>query len=74
MDFAFPDLFRAWRGDGFVTMRLEKRGVGDSEGEAPERGGFATEIADVSAALAALSRYDFVDPDAVFVFGTAWAA
>jgi len=32
MDFAFPDLFAGLRDEGFVTMRVEKRGVGDSEG------------------------------------------
>ena len=69
MDFAFPDLFRGWRDEGFVTMRLEKRGVGDSEGEPSEASDFWTEVADVRAALLALSRYEFVDPDAVFVFG-----
>ena len=69
MDFAYPDLFRGWGEGGFVTMRLEKRGVGDSEGEAPDLGDFLTEVADVRAAVVALSTYDFVDPDAVFVFG-----
>lgn len=69
MDFAYPDLFRAWRDEGFVTMRIEKRGVGDSEGDAPELGDFATEVADVRSALVALAGYDFVDPDAIFVFG-----
>ncbi len=50
----------------FVTMRIDKSGVGDSLGEVPD---FAQELADFGAALHALSRYDFVDPNAIFVFG-----
>jgi pimeloyl-ACP methyl ester carboxylesterase len=69
MDGVFPDLFRGLRDEGFVTMRLEKRGVGDSEGEAPEEGDFASEVEDVRAALDALARHDQVDPEAVFLFG-----
>jgi len=69
MDFAFLDLFAGLRDEGFVTMRVEKRGVGDSEGEAPDRGDFLSEVDDARAALDALTRYDFVDPEAVFVLG-----
>ncbi len=62
-------LVHAWARQGFVTMRVEKRGVGDSEGERPDRTDVATEVDDVRAALRALASYDFVDADAVFVFG-----
>lgn len=54
---ALPDL---------VTMRVDKRGVGDSLGELPD---FAEEVEDFRAALSTLARYDFVDPNAIFVFG-----
>jgi len=40
---------------GFVTMRVEKRGVGDSDGEGCETTDFATEVEDVRAALGTLS-------------------
>jgi uncharacterized protein len=69
MDHAFPDLFRGLTEEGFVTMRLEKRGVGDSEGDAPDRGDFATEVEDVRAALDALHQHDLVDSEAVFLLG-----
>jgi alpha-beta hydrolase superfamily lysophospholipase len=69
IELAHAELFRALVAEGFVTMRVEKRGVGDSEGEAPDRVDFATDVADVRAALDTLTRYDFVDPSAVFVFG-----
>jgi hypothetical protein len=69
METTFPALFRGWRDEGFVTMRLERRGVGDSEGDAPEQGDLLADVADVRAALLALSHHELVDPDAVFVFG-----
>lgn len=62
-------LVHAWAREDLVTMRVEKRGVGDSEGDAPDRTGFATEVDDVRAALRSLAAYDFVDAGAVFVFG-----
>ena len=62
-------LIQGWAREGFVTMRVEKRGVGDSEGERPDRTDFATEVDDVRAALRVLASYDFVDRDAVVVFG-----
>ncbi|MBL8717497.1 MAG: alpha/beta fold hydrolase [Myxococcales bacterium] len=43
--------------EGLVTMRLERRGVGDSEGELPD---FDTEVADAQAALAWLRARPFV--------------
>jgi uncharacterized protein len=55
---------------GFVTMRVEKTGEGDSEGPAcldlaatPD-----LEAEGYVAALRALKRYEFVDPAKVFVF------
>lgn len=58
-----------WSEAGLVTMRLEKRGVGDSEGEGCEREGFDGEVEDVKAALRALAGYAFVDARGIFVFG-----
>lgn len=51
---------------GLVTMRLDRRGVGDSEGQA---GGFLEEVEDARAALRELARYDFVDPRRIALFG-----
>jgi len=62
-------LIHAWAAEGFVTMRLEKRGVGDSEGDDCTELDFETEVADFDAALTALAAHEFVDPDAIFVFG-----
>lgn len=62
----FCRLVHGWAQDGFVTIRLEKRGVGDSEGEEAD---FATEVADFAAAWRALAEDPAVDPAALFMFG-----
>lgn len=56
--------------DGYVTMRVEKTGEGDSHGPlcaAPEAD-FKLEVAGYAAGLKALREYDFVDPTRVFIF------
>jgi alpha-beta hydrolase superfamily lysophospholipase len=62
----FRELVHGWTRDGFATMRVDKRGVGDSEGEPAD---FVTEVADVQRALTALAELSFVNPEQVFVFG-----
>jgi pimeloyl-ACP methyl ester carboxylesterase len=62
-------LIHGWASAGYLTMRVEKRGVGDSEGAACPEADFETELADHRAALAQLAA----DPRArgleLFVFG-----
>ncbi len=55
---------------GFVTMRVEKTGEGDSEGPACEdpKALPQLEVDGYVAGLRALKRYDFVDAAKVFVF------
>ncbi len=55
---------------GFVTMRVEKTGEGDSEGPACEDASAlpSLEAEGYVAGLRALKKYDFVDPAKVFVF------
>ncbi len=53
---------------GFVTVRLDKPGVGDSEGNCHETD-FTTELAAYQAAFRSLARYPFVDPERIFLFG-----
>ena len=53
---------------GFVTVRIDKPGVGDSEGVCKETD-FDTELSAYRAAFRALSRYAFIDTNKVFVFG-----
>ena len=54
---------------GFVTMRVEKPGVGESEGPPCAEGGFREELAGYRAALRALKADPAVDPDRIFLFG-----
>ena len=56
--------------DGFVTMRVEKTGEGDSEGPACTdlKATAELEASGYSAALDALRSYDFVDAKKIFVF------
>ena len=54
---------------GMVTMRVDKRGVGDSEGGPAASVDFDTEVAGFAAALTALAEVDEVDNEAIFIFG-----
>jgi hypothetical protein len=54
---------------GFVTMRVEKSGVGDSQGEPCAWIGYSEEIAGYRAALAGLRSNPAVDPNRIFLLG-----
>ncbi len=54
---------------GFVVMRVERSGVGDSEGPTPRETGLAAEMDAYRAALADLRAFDEVDPDRILLFG-----
>lgn len=58
-----------WTTNGFVTMRIEKSGIGDSGGAPCAEIDFETEGAGYKAALSALKKLDFVDAERVFIFG-----
>jgi pimeloyl-ACP methyl ester carboxylesterase len=51
-----------------ALVRMDKPGVGDSEGDCAETD-FDSELAAYRAAFRQLATYDFVDPDHLFVFG-----
>ena len=53
---------------GFATARLEKQGVGDSEGDCAATD-FTAELAAYRRAFRHLTDYPFVDPDRIFLFG-----
>jgi len=53
---------------GFCLFRVDKQGVGDSEGNCAEND-FDSELAGYRAAFDALKSYDFIDPDRVYVLG-----
>jgi len=52
-----------------VTMRVEKSGVGDSQGTPCEKLDLQTELAHFTEAVKALKTYPFVDKDNVFIIG-----
>lgn len=54
---------------GFVVVRAERVGVGDSEGTDVHENTIDTDVTSFRAALTKTSKLDFVDPNKVFVFG-----
>lgn len=54
---------------GLVLIRMDKPGIGDSEGPSCVDLDFETELAGYRAAFKSIKRYDFVDPDRVFIIG-----
>lgn len=54
---------------GFVTMRVDKPGLGDSEGPPCSEIGFQEELEGYLAALDNLARQPEVDPNRIYVFG-----
>ncbi|HEX8353174.1 MAG TPA: PDZ domain-containing protein, partial [Pyrinomonadaceae bacterium] len=54
---------------GHVLVRMDKPGVGDSEGPGCSETDFRTELAAYRAAFGTLKRYDYVDPERVFILG-----
>src|SRR5438105_5512880 len=53
---------------GFALVRVDKNGVGDSQGVCSEND-FESELAGYRAAFHALNNYDFVDPRRVYILG-----
>src|SRR4029079_6660160 len=54
---------------GFVVMRSEKSGIGDSNGAPCRDVGFRDEVSMFVSVLKKLKSYDFVDGENVFLFG-----
>lgn len=53
---------------GFCLFRMDKQGVGDSEGDCAQND-FASELAAYRAAFRSLRNYDFVDSNRVYILG-----
>lgn len=66
---AFGAIFwRVIETSGFATMRMDKPGVGESEGNCATTD-FQTELDSYRAAFNSLRKYDFIDHDKIFVVG-----
>ena len=53
---------------GFCLFRMDKQGVGDSEGDCAQND-FQSELAAYRAAFRALRNYDYADPNRVYILG-----
>lgn len=68
-DQAYSVILSTFSEAGFVTMRVDKPGQGDSEGGPTKDTDFLTELDGYRQGLKALKAYAFVDPDRVFIVG-----
>lgn len=68
-DAADTRIVHAMAGQGFVTMRVDKPGLGDSEGPSCNTIGFLEERDGFAAALQALAAMPEVDPSRIYLFG-----
>jgi pimeloyl-ACP methyl ester carboxylesterase len=66
---SYHQILRAFATDGWVTVRVDKPGVGDSEGGPYETVDYDTEMDIYRQAIAASKKLNYVDPDKMFVFG-----
>ena len=66
---AYSRILKAFADAGYVTVRVEKPGIGDSEGGPYVDTDFVTELDIYRQALLALTTTDFVDREKIFVFG-----
>lgn len=62
-------ILKSFSDDGWVTVRAEKTGVGDSEGGPALLVGFNEEVDIYRQTLKTLDKYDFVDRSQVYLFG-----
>ncbi|HXM93705.1 MAG TPA: hypothetical protein VOA64_05540 [Candidatus Dormibacteraeota bacterium] len=53
---------------GYAAVRMDKPGVGESQGIC-EKTDFQTELEGWQAAFDSMSKYDFIDPNRIFVLG-----
>lgn len=65
----FTRIARHLARSGYVTMRVDRRGCGDSEGGPCRDMDFETELDGYRQALKALKATDFVDQDNIFIYG-----
>lgn len=65
----YSRILKAFADDGWVTLRADKPGMGDSEGGPYESNDFETELDVYRQALKKVKTYDFVDPDRIVIFG-----
>jgi pimeloyl-ACP methyl ester carboxylesterase len=65
----YSRILKAFSDRGYVTVRVDKPGYGDSEGGPMDQNTFDDEMDAFRQALLKTKTYDFVDPDQVVIFG-----
>jgi len=65
----YAKICRAFSDKGWVTVRVDKPGLGDSEGGPADKVDFDFEVDAFRQALLKTKSYPFVDPDKVVIFG-----
>jgi len=68
-DHPYARVLKAFSDKGYVTVRVEKPGLGESEGGPADKVDFDTELDAFRQALLKTKSYEFVDADRVFIFG-----
>ncbi|MDQ7825222.1 MAG: aspartyl protease family protein [Candidatus Eremiobacteraeota bacterium] len=66
---SYSRILRFFAENGYVTVRVEKPGIGDSEGGPYEDIDFEAELDSYRKALEQLKSFDFVEQENVFIFG-----
>ncbi len=66
---SYSRILKFFAENGFVTVRVEKPGIGDSQGGPYEDIDFQVELDSYRKALEQLKSFDFVDQENVFIFG-----
>ncbi len=54
---------------GYATVRVDKPGVGESQGTACGKADFQGELEGYQAAFNSINKYDFIDPSRIFIMG-----
>jgi pimeloyl-ACP methyl ester carboxylesterase len=63
-----PIFWRLVEQSGYATFRVDKPGVGESKGDCSSTD-FLTELSGYQAAFDSISKYDFIDPERIFIVG-----
>lgn len=66
---AYSRILKAFNDKGFVTVRVDKPGLGDSEGGPANTVDYERDLDSFRQGLKSLDKYDFIDKNNIFIFG-----
>lgn len=67
--FSYRDILYDFTRSGFATVRIEKTGMGDSQGSPCSEQGFFDEVRGLEAGIRSLDRFSFLDRNRMIYFG-----